>query len=72
MFFESYPKGFSLRYNAHVMIIFSQAVLDFAKEIADDDLDNFPHEDKQIYIDLADQLEVLSFEAQKLRVRMRV
>ena len=71
MFFDSYEKGFSLRYNAHVMIIFSQAVLDFAKELVDQDLESLSAEDRQIYVEIADQLEQLSFEAGKLRVRVR-
>lgn len=71
MFFDSYAKGFSLQHNVHVLIIYAQAVLDFAKEIADDDLANLSDADKQTYLDLAEQLEQLSFEAGKLRVRVK-
>lgn len=71
MFFDSYSKGYSLRYNAHVMIIFSQAVLDFAKELADQDLENVTAEDRQVFVDLAEQLEQLSFEAGKLKIRVK-
>ena len=71
MFFDSYPKGFSLKHNVHVLIIYAQAVLDFAKEIADEDLDNLSDEDKQIYLDLAEQIEQMSFEAGKLKVRVK-
>lgn len=53
------------------MIIFSQAVLDFAKELADQDLENLTAEDRQIYVDIAEQLEQLSFEAGKLKTRVK-
>jgi hypothetical protein len=53
------------------MIIFSQAVLDFAKELADQDLENVTAEDRQVFVDLAEQLEQLSFEAGKLKIRVK-
>ena len=71
MFFDSYEKGYSLRYNVHVLIIYAQAVLDYAKEVVDQDVENISEDDRKIYFDLAEQLEQLSFEAGKLRTGVK-
>jgi hypothetical protein len=51
--------------------VFSESVLQFATELADADLANLSEEDKAIYDALADYLERASYNADKLKKRVR-
>ena len=68
---KDFPNEFSLRYHAHVMCVYVDAVLKFATDLADDDLENLSHEDKAIYNMLADYLERAAYAADKLKKRVR-
>ena len=71
MLLETYRNADSLKYNVHVLIIYMDATLSFAKELVDTDGAHLSDEDKALYADLADQLERASFEAEKLRKRVK-
>lgn len=71
MLLNEYRNAHSLKYNVHVLIMYADATLSFAKELVDEDLAHLSDEDKQIYSDLADQLERAAFEAEKLHKRIR-
>ena len=71
MDFKEFPNEFSLRHQVHVLSIFSESVLKFADEIANEAPDDLTDDDKAIYDALADYLERASYMAEKLKKRVR-
>ena len=69
--FDDFPDEVSLRFRFHVLCVYAQSTLNFASEIAEEGPDNLLDEDKKLFDDVADCLERVSFEAEKLRKRVR-
>jgi len=69
--FDDFPDEASLGFRFHVLCVYAQSTLHFASEIAEEGPDNLSDEDKKRFDDLADCLERISFEADKLRKRVR-
>jgi len=69
--FDDFPDEVSLRFRFHILCVYAQSTLNLASEIAEEGAGNLCEEDKKLFNDLADCLERLSFEAEKLKKRVR-
>ena len=71
MDFKEFPNEFSLRHHVHVLCVYTDAILKFAEEIAEDAPDHLTEDDKIIYDVIADYLDRASYNADKLQKRVR-